>query len=160
MQIPIIAFRGQKKPWGSIPRINRLHPITFGLQFYGYDVGGTIVNLVTGGQSSAITTRPGRANSKIGTGINFGFGVKMPIITGQVGTLTAPYTFAGGIFPTAAPAGSAAIFGNGDSTGANNAFSFVQNGSATSFIYGWNNGANNDTLTVASATNGYHSMCA
>src|SRR6266576_5345703 len=39
MQIPIIANRGNIKPWTSIPRINWRHPLAHGLLFYHYDTG-------------------------------------------------------------------------------------------------------------------------
>lgn len=62
MQVPIIPFRGQKRPWNSIPRINWKHALATGLVFYGYDTGsGVIVDLVSGAdgvKSAAFGPKP------------------------------------------------------------------------------------------------------
>src|SRR5712671_143411 len=158
MQIPIIPFRGQKKPWGSIPRINLAHPLAAGLVFYGYDIGGPFINLVNGGISSIVSgTIPSRANSPIGTGIklaNAGATLKMPVVANQTGNVTPKFSMGCGFYPTAAPGSTVAImFGLGDAS--NNTAMALYQQSATVIGYGWANTLG-DTATVVSMTSGFH----
>lgn len=74
MQIPIISRRGQNRPYGSIPRINRAHPLAANLKIYTYDAGGVIIDLVNGCVGSLVSlggATVSNASSKIGGGIKF-----------------------------------------------------------------------------------------
>jgi len=98
---------GQKRPWGSIPRINRGHPLAVGLVFYAYDAGGEILDLVNGGAGAIIasTTRLTRTTSKYGIGFNYpgtstSDSITLPLSNKatQGFTNTAPYSVASGFF--------------------------------------------------------------
>lgn len=76
---------GQVKPYNSIPRIDWSHPLAQGLAAYCYDAGGSIIDLVNGGQitMSANGTAPfGSQQSKFGRGLQFpldGWGYMKPL---------------------------------------------------------------------------------
>lgn len=114
MLLPIY-HRGQRKPYGSIPRINWDHPLSRNLISYGYDVGCGPIDLVTGGQRTITTaTNPpfgGPKASKYGSGLTSieTAGVVAGLYTlpgnSDISNLvvSAPYSFACGIMYTTAP---------------------------------------------------------
>lgn len=114
MSAPIRWHRGQRKPWGSTPRINWDHPLTKGLISYAYDTGSGPVDLVSGGQRTLLSTAnpplSGQFSSKWGSGLRSGAG------SGVVGVCTlpanaavravcaaAPYSYSCGFTTTANP---------------------------------------------------------
>src|SRR4051812_14066058 len=115
MQLPIIAHRGQVKPYGSIPRINWAHPLTKNLVSYGYDIGCGPIDLVTGTQrviaNSANPPFGGPKASKYGSALT---SVQAGSVTTGLYNLpsnttvenifnAAPFSFACGFMFTATP---------------------------------------------------------
>ncbi len=158
MQIPIIPFRGQKKPWGSIPRINWAHPLAANLASYCYDAGGVLIDLVNGGVGSNVTaTTAARGVGSFGSGYKYtsgGGAIKLPF-TSRINSITPPASIACSFFVTAAPA-SGVFFVLADSAGDNPIYCAAD--SDTVMRQGFNSGPGDLTYTVASVINGYHSM--
>lgn len=109
MQLPIPYRSGQKRPWGSIPRINRGHPLAVGLVFYAYDAGGQVIDLINSGHGAIIasTTRLTTSTSVFGNGLKYPGTSTSDSITLPLGnqatqkfTNTAPYSVASGFFGT------------------------------------------------------------
>lgn len=119
MQIPILPFRGQKKPWNSIPRINRQHPLARGMLFYGYDTGaGLIIDLINGLKPTLLNSpAPPNKPTALGAGSNYanaGGSWQFPISATINNSLsTSLYSIASAWYLTALPtAGNfAGVFG-------------------------------------------------
>lgn len=170
MQLPVIGYRGQVKPWGSIPRINWDHPLTDGLVCYGYDAGMGPIDLVLGDlptidNSARIT---GISPSKYGSGILYlGSGtvtqanaISLPTSDGIVTlTNTAPHSFGCGFMQTATGSGGATkIF-----TTSTTAVTFpicINTGVAgtTDFGFQFANGADNATALGLVRLNAFQSL--
>jgi len=154
MQIPIIPFRGQNKPWDSIPRINWQHPLAVGLASYCYDAGGILIDLVNGGKSSTVTaTLATRGIGKFGSGYKYtsgGGAIKLPF-TSRINSIIPPASIACSFFVTAAPA-NGVFFALADSAGDNPIYCAAD--SDTVMRQGFNSGPGDVTYTVASVING------
>lgn len=156
MILPIYSLRGQRKPYSSIPRIDWSHPLARGLMFYAYDMGGFHVDLVGGSCSTPTIGKPDRGNSVMGAGSSYinGGPASAFLLTDRCnGTLTAPFSFGCGLFPTGTPTSGATIFSLGDAGSSPDGI-YIQ--SSTSIRFGWANAAG-DTITIANYTNAYHS---
>lgn len=156
MQLPVLWRRGQQKPWPSIPRINLAHPLAQKLAIYCYDIGGSYIDLVNGGQS-ALTSTSGRASSKFGLGVSFpsatSFG-SMPqnnnaTLVGQ----TAPFSVAIATFyPAALGAIDATLVCTGEvANTANTAIAFSTGNPSSIMGAIYDNGAFNETYNQAAA---------
>jgi hypothetical protein len=111
--MPRRAQKGQAKPWASIPRINWAHPLTYGLVFYGYDLGGRMIDLVGGsvGIIGAGGSQPDRIITPFGYGTSWtglaanGTEWSFPnVINPSLTISNAPYSYACGFYETARPA--------------------------------------------------------
>lgn len=159
MQLPILPFRGQKKPWASIPRINWQHPLASGLVVYGYDVGGVAIDLVAGALGSLNTaTAVPRGAFRLGAGYKYaaaGGSIKLPF-TKRINSVVPPVSIASAFYVTTVPASPTSFFGLGDASA--NQPIYVAADSGTTMRQGFNNGASDITYTVPSILNGYHTM--
>lgn len=172
MQLPVPYRSGQKKPYGSIPRINWSHPLTRNLVSYCYDAGMGPIDLVTGGQriiDHAALITSGNTASKYGSGLLYVgtnstslSAVEMPSTSGIV-TLTnaAPYTFGVGLMCTVAPAGTSIpnVWVTGDAT-ANTPVALIGNGNSGSPSWGFEfgNGTTNFGTAGALKANVFQSL--
>lgn len=140
--------RGRVKPYNSVPRIDWSHPLAAGLATYCYDIGGSIIDLVNGGQITigANGTAPfGSQQNQFGRGLNFpidGWGFMPPLRPGYVNPFgaAAPYSAWMGTVFKGAPA---TVGGDGDAAivlvqdagnSGNTAFGFVVWPAATSLF--------------------------
>lgn len=167
MQLPILQRRGQVKPYGSIPRINWGHPLTFGLVTYVYDVGGFCVDLIGGssGIFATATTVP-RAATPFGSGyvysstsgaIQTGPPALALFANGTNNASVAPWSLVAGFFVTTNPTGVGCIFGLSD-TGGNNIFSFSV-ATSTTVDFGTSNGiADMNGITVPNFISQYSTL--
>lgn len=86
-------LRGQNKPVG-VPRINWRHPLSRGLVFYGFDIGGQIFDLV-GNRPPTYFGSPIGGVAANGTGINWNGSSQSAYFAADVFTrITQPYTTA------------------------------------------------------------------
>lgn len=123
MQVTIISRSGQKKPYGSIPRINWSHPLAQGLESYIYDCGGIFYDLVSG-QTTTVnnggTYFGTNSSSKYGSGFKFPLGAaayhqcpafNLPTNSriSTIGSTASRTSFAIGFNPTNIPAQTATI---------------------------------------------------
>jgi hypothetical protein len=121
--------RGQVKPYASIPRIDWSHPLAKNLIFYGYDIGGQVIDLVRGTIGTNVNTNVVRGMSQFGPGVQYpGTGIIAPVEfphTSAIDNVTAavPYSFAAAYYLTSAPGTGAGggfgcfIFGSNDGGG-------------------------------------------
>lgn len=176
MPFPVPLFRrGQAKPFGSIPRINLDHPLARGLKFYGYDIGGVVLDLVGGAASTPDASPPPYTVSSSA----FGSGVLYPngVLTGglsipsspAVKAVTAPFTWACGCIQTvASPANSFnRIWGRTANNGSpapfeNWCFQTNVSGVGTSVRSGWsvNSSTEGDSATWSIVANQFTSLLA
>lgn len=160
MQIPILPRfnSGQTKPWSSIPRINWAHPLAQNLAVYGYDVGGVVIDLVSGGIGTGTTaTRANRGAGRFGSGYKYtsgGGGIRLPL-SSRINSVAPPFSIATAFFVTAAPT-NGVWFCMGDTTPNNPVY--LAGDSATTMRCGFANGAADLTFTVSGLTNAYHSQ--
>lgn len=166
MQIPIIPFRGKKKPWNSIPRINWAHPLAWGLSFYGYDAGGNYIDLVNGSAGKlnvGTTNHVTRKISQWGTGLkypitsNLNDWVSFPLIPriSAIGA-TVPYSWAAGCMSTASGPTNAPFVVTGDPSANTGPVIGVGSVSATTFSVGSANIVNTNTAAGTFSTNVFH----
>lgn len=168
MQIPIIPLRGQRRPWTSIPRINRLHPLAQGLLFYAYDLGGVVIDLANGGNGKLLsqTTHSPVTTSPFGSGFKYpGVAtsdcVTLPLVGTKVSTFsnTAPFSAACGCFGSVPATTNAYIASTGTST--TDIAGFASNGTAAKPLFFFNNGGSQVTFATGSfVANVYHTLIA
>jgi hypothetical protein len=163
MQIPIIAHRGQKKPWNSIPRLNWAHPLTKGMVFYGYDTGcGLVVELVYGLKSSLLNSpQPPPRPTAFGQGnkyVSGGGSANFPATTGTNAMLANhPYSIACAWYLTALPSlGFTGIFGMNE-TGSTTDNAILLFGTASNDVQ-WAVANNNPTPLAINTINQYHTF--
>ena len=170
MPIPIYFKDGQDKSYGSIPRINWLHPLARGLIHYGYDIGIGPIDLVTGSirrlANTAVIT--GNRSSTYGKGLLYLGAIAAsrigPVFTGTAANLTsvttaAPFSWACAVMLTATPpTGGPTIFGL---TGADTTqpLSLGCSGTTTTdFWYGANNSLLGTTAAGPATLNKFHTL--
>jgi len=169
MQIPIIAYRGQTRPWTSIPRINWAHPLTSDLVFYGYDAGGTVLDLVNGGIGKIFssTTHLTRAASPFGMGFKYGGtgtsdSVSLPLASTKVSTFantTAPFSQAIGAMGTLNTANGYIVALGSASAGADNTgFAVFTTGASGLATASFNNGGSVPGFSRAFTPGVYHTL--
>lgn len=113
MELPIIGFRGQRKPWNSIPQINWGHPLTKNLLFYHYDTGAGGYDLARSRKLSFRTANPiSRIATRFGTGYQFPSSVADGIqyLSDPSVRILPPFGWACGFLRTAASAELDALF--------------------------------------------------
>ncbi len=111
--------RGQAKPYASVPRIDWAHPLAKNLVSYNYDLGGQVIDLVTGGigiETGGTGTLASRTQSKLGYGYKYagtascdGAEAALPTVKAANLITTAPYAVAVGMLPTGSPTASTSI---------------------------------------------------
>jgi len=160
MQLPVqLRQPGKVKPYGSIPRINWRHPLAKNLAVYGYDVGGTVIDLINGGMGFTTTaTAVGRGASRFGSGYKYtngGGAVRLPF-TPRINSVAPPFSIACSFFVTSAPA-SGVFFCLADTSAFGQPI-YCAADSATAMRQGFNNGGADITYTASSILNDYHTM--
>ena len=165
MQIPIIPFRGKKKPWGSIPRINLMHPLARGLVFYAYDTGGgLVVDLISGSKPTRLNTaNPSHKPSPFGAGLKYPGGATSGSLVWPalpaVNTILAArlYSIACAWYYTAVPGiAFTCSFGLNDAGNVSDA-SFLFNATATDDMQ-WSVNNNNPVAFTSNTLNKFHSL--
>lgn len=155
---PVPFQRGQKKPWNSIPRIDRSHPLSNGLKIYIYDMGGAVIGINRGGVGSVFTAADDISvqNSRFGSGVKYaGTGtasnIIFPLRASPSGlTSAAPFSFAMGAMNIAAPNANGVAAGDCDAA-TNNNIIFGAGATTTTFTAQFNNSAT--VLTTGANTN-------
>src|SRR6266446_2982753 len=170
MQLPIIGHRGQIKPYGSVPRINWGHPLTWGLISYGYDVGCGPIDLVIGSQRiiTNSTSPPfgGVKSSKYGTGLN---SISTATVTTGLYNLpgnanienlvvAAPYSFACGLMITLTPVATGRLFCTCDATSNNPVIIGCFNAVNTDYWVRYLGGTNNATASGVLKINTFQTL--